>query len=372
MRLSGFDEYPYHQHPMPFGTVATTDAHYNDGYWFAFYAPGWYVNCGLRLHPNVNVMDGWASVAHAERQIAVRASRALRPRYDELAVGPIKLELLEPMKRLRLSARENPAGIEFDIVMEALSPPFVENRYQHLKYGAVVNDMIRYTQICRAEGRARIEGRDIAIDGWHAMRDHSWGVRSSMAMPTGINGTDRTADEADDRALRLWVPFRVADHSGFINTHENAEGTALDFEGRLDYDDGRAVKILAARHALDYLPGTKRPTGGTLELDGEDGVTRKYTLASAGTPADVQACGYYRGWHDGQSAGIWRGAEHLEHDAYDAKPGDDPTGPPHVAAKRRLGPTEFPMIMTGPGGAQGMAHFEHTLSGAYPRYGFGT
>jgi hypothetical protein len=28
------------------------------------------------------------------------------------------------------------------------------------------------------------------------------------------------------------------------------------------------------------------------------------------------------------------------------------------------------MIMTGPGGAAGMAHFEHTISGAYPRYGF--
>ena len=35
-----------------------------------------------------------------------------------------------------------------------------------------------------------------------------------------------------------------------------------------------------------------------------------------------------------------------------------------------LGPTEYPMAMSGPGGAMGMAHFEHTLSGPYPRYGF--
>jgi hypothetical protein len=28
------------------------------------------------------------------------------------------------------------------------------------------------------------------------------------------------------------------------------------------------------------------------------------------------------------------------------------------------------MRMTGPDGTTGMAHFEHTISGAYPRYGF--
>jgi hypothetical protein len=78
MRLSPFDDYPFHQVPTPFATVATTDAHYNDGYWFAFYTADWYFCTGLRLHPNVNVMDGWATVAHADRQRAVRASRSDR------------------------------------------------------------------------------------------------------------------------------------------------------------------------------------------------------------------------------------------------------------------------------------------------------
>lgn len=42
MRLHSFDDYPFHQHPAPFGLPATTDAKFNDGYWFAFYAAGWY------------------------------------------------------------------------------------------------------------------------------------------------------------------------------------------------------------------------------------------------------------------------------------------------------------------------------------------
>jgi hypothetical protein len=275
------------------------------------------------------------------------------------------------MKRLRLTADTNPAGVEFDVVLEAQSPPFVENRYQHFKFGAVVNDLVRYTQICHASGTARVAGHDLRIDQWHAMRDHSWGVRSSMAVPTGIRGIDRTSAERDARALRLWVPFEVADHCGFFNTHEDSTGRPLDFEGRLDYHDGRSVHLTAVRHALTYVPGTPRPNGGTLELDGEDGITRRYTLRASGSPADVQAAGYYRGWHDHLSAGIYRGAEVIEHDSYDTAPTNAPSGPPHVPVERRLGPTEFPMFMTGPGGAAGMAHFEHTISAPYPRYGFG-
>jgi len=369
MRLSAFDEYPFHQHPMPFHTVATTDAHYNDGYWFAFYAPDWYFFAGLRLHPNVNVIDGWAGVAHAHRQDVVRASRALHPRYDDLAVGPVRLTIVEPMKRLRLSTTENPAGLAFEVEITAQAPPFVEERYQHLKFGAVVNDLIRYTQVCRMRGSAVVGGTRIAIDDWHGMRDHSWGVRSSMAMPTGIRGVDRRPEEADDRALRLWVPFECGDHCGMINTHEASDGRTIDFEGRLDYRDGRSVQLRAVRHDLRYLAGSERPTGGTLELDGDDGVTRRYTLTLAGTPADVQGAGYYRGWRDGLSAGIYRGADHLEHDSYATAPGDVPSGPPHVPAQHRLGPTEYPMHIADANGA-GMAHVEHTISGPYPRYGF--
>ena len=370
MRLSPFDDYPFHQAPTPFATAFTSDAHYNDGYFCAFYAKDWYFFTGLRLHPNVNVIDGWASVAHANRQRVVRASRALHPRYGELRVGPIRFEIVEPMKRLRIIAEDNPAGVTFDILLEAQSPPFIEDRYQHFKFGAVVNDLIRYTQICQATGQAEVDGEIIPINAWHAMRDHSWGVRSSMAVPTGIKGTDRDDEPSERRALRMWVPFQVSDHCGFFNTHENPEGKPLDFEGRLDYADGRSIQLTAVRHELEYLSGTDRPTGGRIELDGADGQTREYHLELVGTPADVQAGGYYRGWSDNFGPGVYRGEEVIETDDYNVSPGEGKTGPPHVPMKFRLGPTEYPMRMLGPGDALGMAHFEHTMNGPYPRYGF--
>jgi hypothetical protein len=367
MRITPFDEYPFHQHPTPFGTVATSDSHFNDGYFLAFYAADHYFFAAVRLHPNVNVIDGGASVAHAGRQRAVRASRALRPRYEDIAVGPIRLDIVEPMRCIRLHLDHDHFG--FDVELETIGRPIVEDRYQHLKYGAVVNDTIRYTTVCRATGIAHLDGRSIDVERWHAMRDHSWGIRSSMGVPTRISGIDRTDAEADRRAFRLWVPFEADDHSGFFNTHEDADGTPLDFEGRIDFPAGGSLDLAAVEHDLTYVPGTTRVTGGDLVLVGADGSRRQYRLEASGTPADVHALGYYRGWHDGLGPGIYRGAEVTERDDYEVPPGPDPTGPPHVPVHHRFGATEHPMFLRSDAG-EGMAHLEHTIFGPYHRYGF--
>jgi hypothetical protein len=368
--ITGFDEYPFHQQPTPLSVPVTTDAHFNDGYWFAFYNAGWYVVAGLRLHPNANVLDGFAAVVRNGRQLCVRASRALRPAYERLAVGPLRLEVLEPLRRLRLVLGENPVGLEFDVVFEARSPPFAEDRHRHTRYGVAINDTLRYTQVCRATGAATLGGERVEVGAWHAIRDHSWGVRSSMALPDPFGGVDRPAAERRRRAFRLWVPFEVEDHCGFFQTHEDRDGNAIDFEGRLFYDDGREVPLLSVSHALEYHANTKRPVAGSLRLIGEDGIERAYSLRSTGLAVDVQGLGYYGGWNDGYSAGVYRGADVIESDIYGNDAAEDPTGPPHVPLERRLGPTEHPSFLTGPEGAQGMAHLEHSVFGAYAPYSF--
>jgi hypothetical protein len=371
MRVHPIDDHPFHQAPTPFNVVATSDPHFNDGYWFSFYAPGWYFVCGLRLHPNTNTIDGFAGCTHDGEERSVRVSRALRPRYQDLRVGPFRIELVEPLVRQRLVLEDNPSELELDVTFEAQGPPFVETRYQHMKYGRLVNDVLRYTQICRASGFIRPDGTEIACDRWHAMRDHSWGVRSTMGPPSPIGGVERTDEERDDRALRLWVPFEVDDHSGFFHTHEDRSGTTLDVEGRLDFPDGSSLRVISVKHALTYEAGTTHLTGGRFSLQTEDGSWRDYDVNAAGTPADVQGFGYYGGWHDGGSAGVYRGAETIEHDRYPVGPGKEKSGPPHVPERKRLGPTEYPCVMTGPGGSQGMAHVEHHVFGAYDPYSFG-
>ena len=370
MRLNGIDDLPFHQVPTPFDVAGTSDVHFNDGYWFATYAPGdWYLAVGLRLHPNTNVMDGFASIARGGEQRAVRCSRVLRPRHTDLEVGPLRVEILRPMERLRLTLAESPIEIAFELDFEARGQPFLEAPYRHLRYGHVINDLVRYTQVCRATGTLHCDGEAVAVDGWHAMRDHSWGVRSTMGPRTPHGGVDAIPFEADRRRYRLWVPFETSDHGGFFNTHEDEHGRPLDFEGQLTFPDGRAVQLTEVRHRIAYEPGSRYVIGGSFALRDEHGEWREYRLDQPGTPADVQGLGYYGGWHDGASAGVYRGeGPTVESDRYAVSA--VPAGPPRVPEHRRLGPTEFPFTISGPGGARGMAHFEHHVMGRYEPYGF--
>ncbi|NBX51977.1 hypothetical protein EBT25_19070, partial [bacterium] len=114
MNLHDIDDLPFHQTPTPFNVLATSDVHFSDGYYFATYAKDWYISAGLRLHPNNNVIDGFATIAHHDEQRSCRFSRALRPDYTVLKIGPLSLEITSPMKSVRMILKESPINLSFD------------------------------------------------------------------------------------------------------------------------------------------------------------------------------------------------------------------------------------------------------------------
>lgn len=360
--LSRFDDLPVHQAIAPLDQPATSDVHFNDGYYAAFYAPGFHVFCGLRLHPNNNVMDGYAGVVTGGAQRSVRVSRALRPRVDELAVGPFRMEVLEPMRRHRLVLADAGIGCEFDVEWTAGAPEFVETPHVQHRHGRLLNHVLRYVQVGRASGTLRIDGDEVAVGGWHGVRDHSWGIRATMGPRTPIGGTAETAGEGDPRAMRLWVPFEAGGVRGFFHTHADAGGRVLDVEGRLDLADGSAVAVVGVEHDLRYRPGSRRLDGGRFVLVDERGDRHGYTFDVACDPAHPQGFGYTRGWSDGGGPGVYRGESVAESDRFDVST-DVAAGPAHVPADRRLGGTEFVSSLRADDGATGMAHVEHMLYG---------
>ena len=116
VQLNPFDDFPFHQALSPIDVPATSDSHFNDGYYFAFYRPG-----PPRLH-------GAAAAPELERdgrlrgrgrrqaeQRDVRFSRALRPRTNDLAVGPFRLDIVEPMNVQRVRLDDPELGLAFDV-----------------------------------------------------------------------------------------------------------------------------------------------------------------------------------------------------------------------------------------------------------------
>ena len=371
MELHPIDDLPFHQGPTPFNVSATSDVHFNDGYWFATYSDDLYLTVGMRVHPNMNVLDGFAGVSTAGQQRTSRFSRPLRPDYDSLRLGPLRLEVREPMRRLGLVLDESPTGLSFDLEFAAVAPPFLETPSRHWKFGHLINDLLRYIQVCRATGTLSTPSGTRTVDHWHAIRDHSWGVRASMGPRTWHGGIRQPGEEADRRRFRLWVPFEVDDHAGFFHLHEGEHGEVLDAEGRLWFRDGSVVEVVACEHDLNYHEGTHNPAGGELRLMDDAGRSRQYQLGPSTTPADVQGFGYYSGWRDGENPGTYRGDDLMaEFDEYDVDLTRAGGGPPRIARAQRVGPTEFPSPLTGPGGATGMAHLEHYVLGPYRRYGF--
>ena len=58
---------------------------------------------GLGKYPNRGVMDAYAGVSRGTEQWTVRASRELGADGDTAAVGPMRYEVLEPMRRIRFA-----------------------------------------------------------------------------------------------------------------------------------------------------------------------------------------------------------------------------------------------------------------------------
>src|SRR5262245_15217295 len=122
--LTPADDYPVHQTSAPIATVGTTNRNFYNRYFFNGYARDGSVffAAALGLYPNRQVIDAAFNVVYRDRQYIVRAScRAGNDRL-QTRVGPIAVEVLEPLQRLRLRVEPNAWGLSGDLVFTARAP----------------------------------------------------------------------------------------------------------------------------------------------------------------------------------------------------------------------------------------------------------
>ena len=107
--LLGVDEYPFHQFADTFAAVVTSDPMWNDGHYIcaADQAGTVALTSNLRLYPNNDVMDGFVCLRYEGHQYNVRVSRVLRPEMDRLQVGPLRIDIVEPLQTVRLVLEPN-------------------------------------------------------------------------------------------------------------------------------------------------------------------------------------------------------------------------------------------------------------------------
>ena len=148
------DEYPVHQVPLSMRYMETSDRNsYDRSYWNAQDRTGEvFLVTGLGVYPNLGVIDAYATIATPGRQVAVRTSGALGEDRMVQQVGPYRIEVLEPLQKLRLVCEAEEQGITFDLTWNGSFPAHEEPRHETRAGGRILLDAARFAQVGTWEG----------------------------------------------------------------------------------------------------------------------------------------------------------------------------------------------------------------------------
>lgn len=308
--LTRADEYPIHQTPEPIA-YSGTDRNFYDRYFFGALTPdgSTYVAGAFGVYPHLDLADAHVAVLRDGVEHCVHASRHLGMERMDLQVGPISIEILEPLKRLRLTLAET-EGLAIDLVFEGRAFPIEEPRFTHRIGPKVFMDLTRLTQNMRVSGTVTIDGRTEELPpGTIGTRDRSWGVR-----PIGAPDPQPVADPRPPQFFWMWSPMNCSDRSIYFHVNNDARGRPWNTRAVLCPDGaagpGEMVEVPMPRMAVELRPGTRRVQRAVLEIDPVDapGVRATYT---PGAHFQMRGIGYA---HPSWSHGTHHGALAVEHE----------------------------------------------------------
>jgi hypothetical protein len=266
--LSPADDYLIHQLPETIDHVGSSDRNFFSRYYFNAHDDRGevFLIAGMGQYPNLGVTDAFATVVHGDVQHVVRASRELGADRLNTRVGPIAVEVLEGLRRLRVVCDPNEWGVAFDLTWQGTVPAFEEPRHFRRQHGRVVEDYLRLSQTGRWTGTLSVGDRTWTVepDRWWGVRDHAWGIRPiGPPEPAGIEAT-RPPFEG---MFWHYCPIQFPDFTILYIAGEDADGKRTHEEAvRLyPFGSGREPERLGSpRHAIEFRSGTREATHARL------------------------------------------------------------------------------------------------------------
>ncbi len=349
MVLTRGDDYPIHQTPDPVA-YAGTDRNFYDRYFFNGYAPdgSGFFAVAFGVYPHLDVADAHFCVVRDGVQHCLHASRRLGMERMELACGPVRIEVLEPLRRLRVIV--DGEGIVADLTFTGRAFPIEEPRFTWRVGPRTVMDYTRLTQNGHYEGWIEVDGvRAFLPDGSMGTRDRSWGVR-----PIGA-ADPQFAGKTVPQFFWQWTPNNLPGRSLFFHLNAHADGPAWNTRAVIA-PDGAESGAFRDDHApvmeTSLEPGTRWPAAATLTAFGE-----RFRIEPI-SRFQMRGLGYTSPtW----GHGLDHGALEVERETIDLAT-VDPARPDnlHVQMLARV---------EGPGGEQGLGVFEQLAIGDYAPLG---
>lgn len=264
MALSKGDDYPIHQTPEPVA-YAGTDRNFYDRYFFNGYStkPGntAFFAAAFGVYPHLNIADAAFVVVRNGVETALHASRCLNMERMDLAVGPVRIQIIEPLHKLRVIVDAPDHGISADIVFTGRSAPIEEPRFIRRIGPRTLMDYTRLTQNGRYRGWIELDGVREAVDGFVGTRDRSWGVR-----PVGLRDPQALAPAAPPQFFWLWSPCNFENASLFFHSNDDAAGLPWNRRAVWAPDNAPLCEIEHAAAQVNWKSGTRHATSATVTL----------------------------------------------------------------------------------------------------------
>ena len=365
--LTPLDDYLVHQTTETVDRVVTSDRNFYDRYYFNAHTLDGrvFLVVAMGLYPNIGVIDGFATVMiDGKTQYAVRASRELGSDRLNTKVGPIGVEVVEGLRKMRVYCEPNEHGISFDMTFEGATFPCEEPHFFRRVGNRVVMDYTRLTQNGRWTGTLTAAGNtyDVQPGEWWGARDHSWGIR-----PVG-GGEPQSAPPpggAPAGFFWVWTPVQFDQSAIMFTCSEDPDGSRWHAAAELLHAHDKNLpseKLSVVSHDLKLIPGTRTFDRGSVTMARRDGTLVKMTMEPRTTLYMAGAgYAYMGGWRHGQ----YHGPLAVEGETWDLT---DPE-----VTKKLMGQTETVCDYTvegidGIGTGHGIIEF--LLLGAYQPYGF--
>lgn len=257
------DDYPIHQTPDPIASGA--DRSFYDRFFFNGHsADDLFFGGAFGVYPHLNIMDGAFTVSVDGVQHSVRVSKHFDGERMDTQVGPLSVEIVEPLKATRLRLAKNEHGIEADLVFRGRLIPLEEPRQRSLVNGRTVMDVTRMTQNGAWEGWISVHGKRIEVkpDRVIGVRDRSWGLRQ-----VGLPNPQQPAPRKPPQVMWLWAPLQAADREILFYAMETQDGTPLVQGGQIAMLDGGGHEHMVDSFAeLEFQAGTREIKRATLRL----------------------------------------------------------------------------------------------------------
>ncbi len=357
--LTKADDYPIHQLPEPIATSGT-DRNFYDRYFFNGYTPdgSTFFAVALGVYPHLNVMDASFSLVQDGVQSNLRASKLLNMERMDTTVGPISVQVVEPLKKLRVTVADNAHGLKADVLFTSRAKAVEEPRFTFRQGPRTFMDYTRLTQNGSYEGFVELAGKRTAItSAVMGTRDRSWGVR-----PVGLSDPQGLAPPRLPQFYWLWGPMNFPERFMLYHNNANADGSSWNTAsviGKLG--EAEPEHMASCRSSIDYKPGTRHARGAVIEtVDKKGGEWRAEMKPKFHWY--MQGVGY---GHPEWGHGHYKGENALGFDSFvTAEANENDPRLQHIQAFSDV-------TLTGPGGVKekGVGVLEQLVIGAFAPHG---